>query len=50
MSFSFCVSVNTDMMIDMLTKLSKPKVALVHQMPFTADQKGLAAAVEKVPG
>ena len=32
----------------MVGKLQNPKVALVHQMPFTTDQKGLAATVEKV--
>ena len=32
----------------MVAKLQNPKIALVHQMPFTTDQKGLAAAVEKV--
>lgn len=28
--------------------LQNPKVAIVHQVPFTTDQKGLAASVEKV--
>lgn len=32
----------------MISKLNSHKVALVHQMPFTTDQEGLAAAIEKV--
>ncbi len=32
----------------MVAKIQDPKVALVHQMPFTTDQSGLAATVEKV--
>lgn len=39
---------STDILLDMVGKLHNPKVALVHQMPFTTDQPGLAAAVEKV--
>ena len=35
--------------MDMVGKLIKnPNVCLVHQMPFTLDAKGVAAAVEKV--
>ena len=32
----------------MVSRLSGSKVSLVHQMPFTTDQIGLAAAIEKV--
>ena len=32
----------------MVAKLDNPRVALVHQMPFTTDQLGLAHAIEKV--
>jgi len=39
---------STEILVDMVSKLNDPKVALVHQMPFTTDQEGLAAAVEKV--
>lgn len=42
------ILVNTNMLLDMVVKLNDPKVALVHQMPFTTDQRGLAAAIEKV--
>jgi hypothetical protein len=45
-----CVCVcaaNTDIIMDMVAKIQPANVALVHQMPFTTDQKGLAAAVEK---
>lgn len=41
-------SANTEILEDMVAKLQNPRVALVHQMPFTTDQSGLAAAVEKV--
>lgn len=46
--FSFDFSASTDILLDMVAKIQNPKCALVHQMPFTTDQKGLAAAVEKV--
>lgn len=42
------VSASTEILLDMISKLSSHKVALVHQMPFTTDQEGLAAAIEKV--
>ena len=42
------ILVSTDVLIDMVGKINSPEVALVHQIPFTSDQKGLAAAVEKV--
>ena len=34
--------------MDMVCKLHKSTVALVHQMPFMMDQQGLGATVEKV--
>ena len=44
-----CVNTaTTEMLVDMVGKLSDPRVALVHQMPFVADQRGLPSAVEKV--
>ncbi|ELT91838.1 hypothetical protein CAPTEDRAFT_221670 [Capitella teleta] len=42
------IKANTELLMDMVAKLQSPRVALVHQMPFTTDQVGLAAAVEKV--
>ena len=39
---------STEILLDMVGRLNSPKVALVHQMPYTTDQAGLAAAVEKV--
>ena len=40
---------STEILMDMVAKIQKnPKVALVHQMPFTVDVKGVAGAVEKV--
>ena len=36
------------MLLDMVGKLQLPNVALVHQVPFTADNPGFSAAVEKV--
>lgn len=42
------IKASTDILLDMVAKIQNPKCALVHQMPFTTDQKGLAAAVEKV--
>lgn len=47
-SFYCVLSVSTNVLIDMVGKISKPEVALVHQIPFTSDQPGLAAAIEKV--
>jgi len=38
----------TDILLDMVAKIQDPKVALVHQLPFTSDQKGLPAAIEKI--
>lgn len=42
------ISANTTILLDMVCKLSKPNVALCHQMPFTTDQKGFAQSLEKV--
>ena len=42
------VAVSTDILLDMISKLDSPDVALVHQMPFTTDHPGFAHAVEKV--
>jgi len=42
------IKANTEILLDMVAKMNDPRVALVHQMPFTTDQQGLAAAVEKV--
>jgi len=39
---------STDILLDMVSKLDNPDVALVHQMPFTTDHLGFAHAVEKV--
>ena len=41
-------SASTEILLDMVGRLNHPRVALVHQMPYTTDQAGLAAAVEKV--
>ena len=35
-------------MVDMVARMSNNKVGLVHQLPFTTDQTGFAAAIEKV--
>ena len=35
-------------MHDMVARMNNHKVGLVHQMPFTTDQSGFAAAIEKV--
>jgi len=32
----------------MVTRMNDQKMGLVHQLPFTTDQSGFAAAVEKV--
>ncbi|XP_064608571.1 ceramide glucosyltransferase-B-like isoform X2 [Liolophura sinensis] len=42
------IKASTESLYDMATKLMKPNVGLVHQLPFTTDQKGLAASVEKI--
>jgi len=42
------VTANTYILLDMVSKLDNPDVALVHQMPFTTDHSGFAHAVEKV--
>ena len=42
------VAASTDILLDMVSKLNNPDVALVHQMPFTTDQPGFAHAIEKV--
>ena len=39
---------NTEILLDMVGKLQSESVALVHQIPFTTDQKDLAHIVEKV--
>jgi hypothetical protein len=36
------------MLMDMVGKLQNPKVGFVHQLPYTTDEPGFAAAVEKV--
>jgi len=42
------LAASTDILLDMVSKLDHPDVALVHQMPFTTDHPGFAHAVEKV--
>lgn len=42
------IQASTEILLDMVAKLGRPNVALVHQIPFTTDQKGFAHAVEKV--
>ena len=42
------LAASTDILLDMVSKLDSPDVALVHQMPFTTDHPGFAHAVEKV--
>lgn len=42
------IKASTTILLDMVSKLDNPDVALVHQMPFTTDQPGFAHAVEKV--
>lgn len=42
------IKASTDIIMDMACKLQKPNVALCHQMPFTTDQKGFAASIEKI--
>ena len=42
------LTASTSILLDMVSKLDSPDVALVHQMPFTTDQPGFAHAVEKV--
>lgn len=39
---------NTEILVDMISKLQQPNTALVHQIPFTTDQPGFTHAVEKV--
>jgi len=47
-SDGFVVAASTDILLDMVSKLDNPEVALVHQMPYTTDHAGFAHAVEKV--
>ncbi|XP_041364958.1 ceramide glucosyltransferase-like isoform X2 [Gigantopelta aegis] len=42
------IKASDDIITDMVCKLQKPTVALVHQMPFMIDQQGLGATVEKI--
>lgn len=42
------IKANSDILYDMVGKIMKPNVGLVHQMPFTTDHIGFAAAIEKV--
>jgi ceramide glucosyltransferase len=42
------IKASTDILLDMVAKLQNPNVALVHQIPFTTDQKGFAHTVEKI--
>lgn len=46
--FVFIIAANSDILYDMVGKIMKPNVGLVHQMPFTTDHIGFAAAIEKV--
>jgi len=39
---------STEILFDMVTRMNDHKMGLVHQLPFTTDQCGFAAAVEKV--
>jgi len=39
---------STEILLDMVTRMNDHKMGLVHQLPFTTDQSGFAAAVEKV--
>ncbi|CAH1796489.1 unnamed protein product, partial [Owenia fusiformis] len=42
------IKASTEILLDMVGKIQPAKVAMVHQMPFTTDQKGIAATVEKI--
>ena len=42
------ISASTEILLDMVTRMNDQKMGLVHQLPFTTDQSGFAAAVEKV--
>jgi len=44
-----CTVASTEILLDMVTRMNDHKMGLVHQLPFTTDQSGFAAAVEKVP-
>jgi hypothetical protein len=42
------LTASTEIMLDMVTRMNNHKVGLVHQLPFTTDQSGFAAVIEKV--
>jgi len=42
------LTASTEILLDMVTRMNDHKMGLVHQLPFTTDQSGFAAAVEKV--
>lgn len=42
------IRASTDIIIDLSLKLQKPKVALVHQMPFYTDLPGFAGSIDKI--
>jgi len=42
------IAASTEILLDMVTRMNDHKMGLVHQLPFTTDQSGFAAAVEKV--
>ena len=48
MTYGLCTTATTEILLDMVTRMSDHKMGLVHQLPFTTDQLGFAAAVEKV--
>jgi len=45
---TFTITASTEIMHDMVARMTNSKVGLVHQLPFTTDQTGFAAAIEKV--
>lgn len=42
------IKASSDIIMDMSCKLQKPKVGLVHQMPFYTDLPGFAGTIDKV--
>ncbi|XP_067666851.1 ceramide glucosyltransferase-like isoform X1 [Haliotis asinina] len=42
------IKASTDIIMDMVCKLQKPNVGLVHQMPFTLDHRGFGSCIEKI--
>ncbi|XP_050403093.1 ceramide glucosyltransferase [Patella vulgata] len=42
------IKVSTEVILDLVSKLQKPDVGLVHQIPFVTDESGFGAAIEKI--